>query len=531
MSTTYDSRRVLSHSAGAMIYIANTQAAGPETMAMCMAAYSRTHMSIMERMPELFEIQSAEETEKAERLHKALQLFYIQYGHNSIGDCGNLAIFFEGVSILTAKALEDSALFRGQETSTRYIDFSTGKIDFATDGRPYEDQIQPLAKRWVDLYSRWSAPILAGIEKETSAGFVNDEQRDRTWANACKAKCFDITRAFLPAAARTNVAWSGTIREVRDHLFWMAEHPVTDVRELAVAVYANLVELYPSSFAKDALDSNRKRRFSKESYYAIDNDGYVPGFESKVDFVDIAYHSGEAFVGLLAECELRSRGQLFSRKLDAAASVESNIQLDFGSFRDIQRHRSLIIPNPSLVPSMLLQRDNLQPDLLPINHWYITQALKYIDLIGANRDEFLDELSKLCVDIIQLTEEAFHEAMVEATDDQKGTIEPAHSLANFQNCAPLGIMVPIKVIGPLTKMIYTLELRSSGTVHYTLQSIICDWANMIESQVRSDMQTDEQESVAPALDRADHYASVEIFKLAEERDSFLHRGTQTFKNS
>ncbi len=50
--------------------------------------------------------------------------FYVGYGHKSIGDCGNVTVFIEGVSQLVAKAVQDTKLYSGQEVSTRYVDFS-----------------------------------------------------------------------------------------------------------------------------------------------------------------------------------------------------------------------------------------------------------------------------------------------------------------------------------------------------------------------------------------------------------------------
>jgi thymidylate synthase ThyX len=54
--------------------------------------------------------------------------FYVGYGHKSIGDCGSVTVFIEGVSMLVAKAIQDNKLYSGQETSTRYVDFSQQKF-------------------------------------------------------------------------------------------------------------------------------------------------------------------------------------------------------------------------------------------------------------------------------------------------------------------------------------------------------------------------------------------------------------------
>ena len=53
-----------------------------------------------------------------------MEKFYVGYGHHSIGDCGDTTIFIEGISMPAVKAVQDNPLFRGQESSTRYLDFS-----------------------------------------------------------------------------------------------------------------------------------------------------------------------------------------------------------------------------------------------------------------------------------------------------------------------------------------------------------------------------------------------------------------------
>ena len=40
-----------------------------------------------------------------------MQNFYVGYGHKSIGDCGTTTVFIEGVSMLSAKAIQDSPIY------------------------------------------------------------------------------------------------------------------------------------------------------------------------------------------------------------------------------------------------------------------------------------------------------------------------------------------------------------------------------------------------------------------------------------
>src|SRR5262245_12045885 len=99
---------------GGVVIVLDTGAViGPEAEAMLQALHSRSigglesHLKIVaEKGPDNF-----------------MKNFYVGYGHKSIGDCGTASLFIEGVSMLAAKAIQDWALYSGQESSTRYIDY------------------------------------------------------------------------------------------------------------------------------------------------------------------------------------------------------------------------------------------------------------------------------------------------------------------------------------------------------------------------------------------------------------------------
>jgi thymidylate synthase ThyX len=99
---------------GGEVIILNTGAViGPESGAMLQALHSRSTGGLESHLKILSEKGS----------DNFMKNFYVGYGHKSIGDCGSTSIFIEGVSMLVAKAIQDSPLYSGQESSTRYIDF------------------------------------------------------------------------------------------------------------------------------------------------------------------------------------------------------------------------------------------------------------------------------------------------------------------------------------------------------------------------------------------------------------------------
>src|SRR6266571_8561229 len=43
-----------------------------------------------------------------------MNTYYVGYGDKSIGDCGTTTLFIEGISMLAAKAIQNSPLYNGQ---------------------------------------------------------------------------------------------------------------------------------------------------------------------------------------------------------------------------------------------------------------------------------------------------------------------------------------------------------------------------------------------------------------------------------
>src|SRR5258706_10605385 len=102
----------VSTSGGANLFLIDDL--GPEDNAMLQALYSRSAKSVQEHVASIVKARSGE----------FMKRYYVGYNHKSIADCGTTTLFFEGVSLLAAKAIQDSPMYSGQETSTRYINMA-----------------------------------------------------------------------------------------------------------------------------------------------------------------------------------------------------------------------------------------------------------------------------------------------------------------------------------------------------------------------------------------------------------------------
>ncbi len=174
---------------------------------------------------------------------KFMSIFYVGYGHKSIGDCGSVTVFIEGVSMLAAKAVQDSMLYNGQEASTRYIDFAKQR---------FVDPLDNAGSHVIlDLWREFYLQGVAYMEEALPNIYPRREGEDETiYKKAIKARTFDIMRAFLPAGASTNLAWHSELRHAADHLDHLRHHPLEEVQQVAVALEDALAEMYPSSFQK-----------------------------------------------------------------------------------------------------------------------------------------------------------------------------------------------------------------------------------------------------------------------------------------
>ena len=111
----------------------------PESSAMMQALYSRSSASVAQHIEQVRKTGSAD----------FMKSYYVGYGHASIGDCGTTTLFIEGVSILAAKAVQDNPLYSGQETSTRYIDFSKQPLIDPV----HTEESQEILSKWIEFYT------------------------------------------------------------------------------------------------------------------------------------------------------------------------------------------------------------------------------------------------------------------------------------------------------------------------------------------------------------------------------------------
>lgn len=352
---------------------------------------------------------------------KFMSTYYVQYGHKSIGDCGVGIVFIEGISMLAAKAIQDSKLYNGQEASTRYIDFA--KQPFLNpEGSDVGTNIQ---ETWRTFYLKAVKEMTAELPNRYP---LNEGEKETSYNKAIEARAFDITRGFLPAGASTNIAWTTTLRQFDDRIMQLRHHPLEEVREIAEKLNEAMLEMYPSSFKEMTAEREEKyqptHNYIKATYdHYYHHDPTCPALALVHDGINRT--SATQFAKVFSERPERAE---LPKWLGTYGEATFAFTLDFGSFRDIQRHRA------------------------------VTQRMPLLTAEIGFHDWYLDELTP------GLRTEA--EKLI--TDLSKAAKELTDYAALRQYYLPMGFKISNLVSGDLPAWVYLVELRASSLVHPTL---------------------------------------------------------------
>lgn len=392
---------------GGFVLVLNTEAKiDGQAEAMLQALHSRSTGGIKSHLKTL-------EEKGAENF---MERFYVGYGHKSIGDCGSATVFVEGISMLAAKAIQDWRLYSGQEASTRYVDFSEQKFLNPAGTKEGEE----ILENWRKFYLDAQEPVREHLKKQFPK---NDDEDQKIYDKAIMARAFDITRSFLPAGATTNVAWRMNFRQFADELMLLRHHPLKEIQDIAEKTEAALRDMYPSSFCQERFTNTEeynKKWMQGEYYYKNDS---LKDFTLLYDNVDRKLLAG--YRDILESRPIKTE---LPTAIGECGMVGYEFLLDFGSFRDLQRHRAIV------------QRMPLLNMVHGFNEWYLKSLP--------------NDLRKKAEEFIKSQEEKIKKLNISEEEQQ-------YYIA-------MGYRVPCRLAGDLKALIYLVELRSTRFVHPTL---------------------------------------------------------------
>ena len=350
------------------------------------------------------------------------------------------------MSLLAAKAVQDWPLYNGQETSTRFIDMAQQPIVDPVD----TPTSHAVLDAWMEFYRSRQTAVRDHVRATHPRGADEDP---KIYETAVQARSFDILRGFLPAGITTQLSWHTNLRQAGDHLIGLAAHPAAEVRALADGMKSGLGHRYPGSgFALNlptvsSGDAPAKIDWEKAARRAAERAAWERACARWTTYLaprhpkmGLTHTFDESAKRILHTDEIgdlvrdRPHGCVLPHFLSGLGHFTHTFLMDFGSFRDLQRHRNGVCRMP-----LLTTQYGFEP-------WYLLQ---------------LDpETRRAAERLVSL---------------QAGTIGAMDaSPVDKQYLTALGFRVAGSVTYGLPALVYVMELRSGKTIHPTLRSHVLD---------------------------------------------------------
>jgi thymidylate synthase ThyX len=329
----------------------------PEVRAVCFAKCSRSPESFDEIAKELTAEKSAEFHEK----------WVVGYGHSSVAEHAVLSVAFENVSILATKVLEDNRLASYTEKSTRYQVFDKNR--YLKPAKIMQSEFASLYEKTGDLlfetYEKLTTPMTEFIKTREPK---SAKTADKMYESVIKAKVCDNIRYLLPTATLTNLGMTVNARQLDWTITKLLSNPLEEMTEIGAELKKVASGITPTL-----------EKFAAPNPYLMETEaaiGEISGwiFNNKKDLdntpVKIVDYDKDAENKLVATLLYKSSNLPYSQikatvnrmpqsikesVIDQALRRRSpfdrplrelehiyytfDILMDYGAFRDIQRHR------------------------------------------------------------------------------------------------------------------------------------------------------------------------------------------------
>ena len=303
---------------------------------------------------------------KAKEFHEK---WVVGYGHASVAEHAVAHLAVEDVSIVASKVLEDTRLASFTEKSTRYVVFDRDK--FYREPRivasPHAALYADTCGFLLDTYARLMEPVIAAIRTETPRG---ERQTERAHEGACRAKACDVLRYILPAATLTNIGMTINGRLLEHLITKLLSNPLAECHRIGTLLKAEAEQVIPTLIKYAGVSEYlRETGDAMESVAREHLAGIAPAEVPSVSLVRYPQNAEDRLVAAilygyavhpLAQIEERVRHLSEEEKASVVdeylkhrgphdqplrafehLTYTFDILVDFGAFRDIQRHRML----------------------------------------------------------------------------------------------------------------------------------------------------------------------------------------------
>jgi len=392
-------------------------------------------------------------TGKAAEFHEK---WVVGFGHSSVAEHACVPTAVENVSILASKVIEDARLAAFTEKSTRYQWFDRtkylkpAKIMKSEFGAEYEEVMNSL----FDFYVEHTEGMLEFMRKKYPKP---EKMADGFYNSINKARACDVLRYALPSSTLTNIGMTINARALEHLLVKMFSHPLEEMNSIASDLKAECSTILPALLKAAKKNDyifeteNRMLSFAESFATEANNEKSVnlvlsdENAEAKL-VASILYRYGQnSFEQCLEKAKKMSLEEM-EKVLDEFtlgigneqplrefehAYFTFDILVDYGAFRDIQRHRMCTQTN----------------QLLTTDHDFSTpEALKEFGI----EEEFAERLGKA-----------------------KELFEKMRKTMPFeaQYCVPLAFNKRVLFTCNLRELWHFIKLRSGPTGHDSYRKI------------------------------------------------------------
>lgn len=330
----------------------------PEVKAVTFAKCSRSPDSFSDIAKELTEEKSAQFHEK----------WVVGYGHGSVAEHSVLSIAMENVTILATKVIEDNRLASYTEKSTRYQVFDRNtyyKPKKIMDDPELGPLYQKTGNLLFDTYTELVEPMKEYMKRHHPQP---EGMSDGLYQNTLKARACDEIRYILPTSTLTNLGMTINARNLEYAISKFLSHPLDEIKELGEEIKKVGLKITPT-LIKYA-DYNEYMVNNDKKFEEIDQELFnqtKPQNKAEVEIVDFNPLAENKLVAALLYKQSKLPYHQIAEKVKGMSQEEKekiideamkrrgphdrpprelehiyytfDILMDYGAFRDIQRHR------------------------------------------------------------------------------------------------------------------------------------------------------------------------------------------------
>ena len=362
----------------------------PEVVAVLFAYVSRSPLSFRENLLklirgkeldvktliDLFGSKGFDYTDAKEKARKFHEKWIVDYGHSSVAEHAVASVAIENVSILATKVIEDNRLASYTEKSTRYQVFERNsyykpkKIMKSNVGKLFEKT----CNHFFDFYAETIPKMIEFMEQKYPR---QNDMTPKFYESITKARACDVVRYVLPAATFTNLAMTANARTIEHAIRKLLSHPLDEMRDIGQSLKKEVLKIIPTlvkyadynPYIDETNAAMRKLIPDVLKFNAIENTSpvtlvdYDPEAEDKLVTAILYRYSKHPFNQirkLVKKMDQKSKEKIvdeFLNRMDKhdwpLRELEHiyytfDVMIDYGAFRDIQRHRICTQTNQEL---------------------------------------------------------------------------------------------------------------------------------------------------------------------------------------